>query len=226
MESAVAFFLLLCLIGVVALGALLALRQMQKMFLARRAAFISRYAFAPGTGAKLLARHPHLRTEDLKAVEDALRTFFLCYLRSGFRQIGMPSRVVDDLWHEFILDTKAYSAFCRQAFGRFLHHTPSGGMGRGQEQDAALRRTWRLACRHERISSTRAKQLPSLFSIDKRLAVAGALVYSLHWPVSSEERKQQGCGGGACGGGGLATGSGCSGGCSGGGCGGGCGGGS
>jgi hypothetical protein len=36
----------------------------------------------------------------------------------------MPSRVVDDAWHEFILDSIAYTAFCNAAFGTYLHHTP------------------------------------------------------------------------------------------------------
>lgn len=38
----------------------------------------------------------------------------------------MPSRVVDEAWHELILDTTAYVAFCRTAFGGYLHHFPEG----------------------------------------------------------------------------------------------------
>lgn len=32
---------------------------------------------------------------------------------------------VDDMWHEFILFTKDYAAFCDRYFGTFLHHLPN-----------------------------------------------------------------------------------------------------
>lgn len=41
--------------------------------------------------------------------------------------IGMPSRAVDESWHGLILCTARYSAFCEEAYGRFLHHHPEGG---------------------------------------------------------------------------------------------------
>jgi hypothetical protein len=40
----------------------------------------------------------------------------------------MPSRLVDDAWHEFILDSRAYIDFCDRAFGEYLHHTPEASM--------------------------------------------------------------------------------------------------
>jgi hypothetical protein len=33
----------------------------------------------------------------------------------------------DSLWHDFILDTRAYSKFCAEFPGGFLHHTPRTG---------------------------------------------------------------------------------------------------
>ena len=36
----------------------------------------------------------------------------------------MPSRLVDEAWHEFILDSLSYTRFCEAAFGGYLHHTP------------------------------------------------------------------------------------------------------
>jgi hypothetical protein len=39
----------------------------------------------------------------------------------------MPSRAVDEAWHGLILCTARYSAFCHEAYGRFLHHHPDGG---------------------------------------------------------------------------------------------------
>ncbi len=40
----------------------------------------------------------------------------------------MPSQVVDDAWHEFILFTRAYQQYCNKALGRYLHHTPAEAM--------------------------------------------------------------------------------------------------
>ena len=37
-----------------------------------------------------------------------------------------PSPRVDDAWHEFVLCTREYDAFCREHFGRFVHHDPGG----------------------------------------------------------------------------------------------------
>ena len=41
--------------------------------------------------------------------------------------IGMPSHAVDEAWHGLILCTARYAAFCKQAYGQFLHHHPDGG---------------------------------------------------------------------------------------------------
>lgn len=34
-------------------------------------------------------------------------------------------REIDDMWHEFILFTEDYMAFCHQYFGEYLHHLPN-----------------------------------------------------------------------------------------------------
>jgi len=34
-----------------------------------------------------------------------------------------PCNVVDELWHDHILDTQGYAAFCRK-YGEFVHHQP------------------------------------------------------------------------------------------------------
>ena len=62
-------------------------------------------------------------------VETGLRQWLRCCgaaLRDG-RTIGMPSYAVDEAWHGLILCTVPYERFCRNAYGRFLHHYPEGG---------------------------------------------------------------------------------------------------
>lgn len=69
--------------------------------------------------------------------------------------IGMPSHAVDEAWHGLILCTARYSAFCEQAYGRFLHHHPEGGEPPGfrtafNSSDDQLRRTiiaWSMVAR-------------------------------------------------------------------------------
>ena len=195
----------------------------------RREAFIREYVFARSLFDALLKKHPTLTEKDLFLVARALRSFFLVHLRTQPATIGMPSRVVDDLWHEFILDTQAYHRFCDQAFGAYFHHVPAAKMEPGVSQDTGLRRTWRQACLEENIDPRNATRLPLLFAIDAKLAIVGGSIYSLTPPAAAAQGSScgGGCGGFACSGKGLAGGSDSDGGSGGdgGGDGGGCGGG-
>jgi len=47
----------------------------------------------------------------------------------------VPSVLIDDVWHQHILDTHAYEKDCYRVFGQFLHHFPYFGMR--DEQDRA-----------------------------------------------------------------------------------------
>ena len=192
----------------------------------RREQFIRSHVFSHALLDGLHKTHPAVTEKDEFLIARALRSFFLIHLRTAPASIGMPSRVVDDLWHEFILDTREYSAFCEQAFGAFFHHIPAAKMTPGISRDAGMRRTWRHACLEENINPERPTRLPLLFAIDQKLNIAGGNVYSLEKPMqTSTSSCGSGCGGFACSGGGLAecdAGSGDSGGdgCGGGGCGG------
>jgi len=41
----------------------------------------------------------------------------------------VPTKEIDAVWHQHILDTKAYTEFCKKYFGTYLHHDPSVGIG-------------------------------------------------------------------------------------------------
>jgi len=41
--------------------------------------------------------------------------------------VHVPSRMIDEVWHAHILDTKRYMQDCKAILGRFLHHVPSYG---------------------------------------------------------------------------------------------------
>jgi hypothetical protein len=92
----------------------------------RRRRFIEeRFEFPPALADKLRKHHPRLREDEIGQVLDGLRQWFVAALYANGEMIGMPSRVVDDAWHEFILMTRPYTEFCNQAFGNYLHHTPN-----------------------------------------------------------------------------------------------------
>ena len=180
---------------------------------ARREQAIRAHVFFSAMFDKLREKHSHLTPKGCQLVARALREFFLAHLKSKRGFVGMPSRVVDDLWHEFILHTREYQRFCDKAFGKYFHHVPASAMGKNKYGDEALRLTWRYACREENINPRKPTRLPLLFAIDEKLKIAGGFTYTL-----DQQRKgasgRSGCsgGGGGCGGGSSTSSFACSGG--------------
>ena len=48
------------------------------------------------------------------------------------------NELLDDYWHQHILDTRKYAADCETIFGEFLHHYPYFGLADEQEWQANL----------------------------------------------------------------------------------------
>jgi hypothetical protein len=233
------------LVGLAAFGALVWRVVTRKI---RRRDFIDDYAWPPGLIDRFRKRRPGLPNMEVTRVEAGLRQFFRAYLSGGRAYVAMPSQVVDDLWHEFILYTRAYEEFCDKAFGRFLHHTPALALKPTQrESNAGLRRVWRACCIEQGINPLRPERLPLLFALDGQLRIADGFHYSTDCKAlrdrgvasahcggdfgdSSIDGTTSGLGGGSDGGdggghGGHGDGGSGDGGGDGGGCGGGCGGG-
>src|SRR3954469_761250 len=146
---------------------------------AARAEFIRQYRFPQGLFEKLQKKRPDLTLKDCQLVALGLRRFFLAYLKGNRRAVSMPSQIVDDLWHEFILYTKSYDTFCNRAFGRFMHHTPAAAMGTVHDPDAGVRRCWWHACREESINPRQPTRLPLLFAMDAKLKIEDGFYYAL-----------------------------------------------
>ncbi len=144
----------------------------------RRTEFIRTYSFPQGLLARLAAKYPDLTLKQQQLVARGLRKFFLCNLMAKGEFVSMPSKVVDDLWHEFILFTKHYDAFCKKAFGKFLHHTPAVVLGSQSVANQGLRRTWVLACRDETIHPLTPSRLPLLFALDSKLNIENGFRYA------------------------------------------------
>jgi hypothetical protein len=201
---------------------------------ARKAeAYIASYT-VPAHISSRVRRRDQLDEAGWELVERGLREWFVCCAWRGRTILGMPSRLVDEAWHEFILDSLSYTRFCNVAFGGYLHHTPDEAMS--TPMGNALYQTVRAWDRSEMGSSEESV----LWDLDERLETTEQLgVNGLQlsaarsrstYPLAGGWACAGGVGGGAEGGGGGGEGggggcgaSGCNGGCSGGG--GGCGGG-
>jgi hypothetical protein len=232
---------LLAVATVVLAGVSAALWQQRRS--QRRESFIRDYALPQGLFDNLRKRRPDLQLKDCQLVANALRQFFLAHLKSGRGYVSMPSQLADELWHEFILFTRHYEAFCRGAFGAFLHHTPAVAVGGAPVADTGLHRCWWFACQEDHINPRRPTRLPLLFALDAKLGAADGFHYVLDCTANQvaradaaspvihcgagmaahardrkrgDDRGGSGCGGGSSGSGGN-DGSGCGGG----GCGGG-----
>jgi hypothetical protein len=147
--------------------------------LAQREQFIRNYTLPLGLYQGVRRLRPALTDKDMQLANRALRQFFLAYLKGGFRYVSMPSQLADELWHEFILHTRDYAAFCQKAFGRMLHHTPAAALGANKKHNEGLRRCWWQACKEEQIDPRRPTRLPLLFALDTKIGLAGGLHYQL-----------------------------------------------
>jgi hypothetical protein len=162
--------------GVLGLGGFAAYSGLQ-LRSARREKYIREFVLPHGLFKKLQEKRPGIDHKHHALVARALRQFFLCHLKSDRKFVSMPSQVVDDLWHEFILYTRNYQHFCNKAFGGYMHHTPAVTLGRAQGDDIGLKRTWRYACLEENINPKAPSRLPLLFGIDAKLGIADGFRY-------------------------------------------------
>ena len=53
-----------------------------------------------------------------------LKRYLLLAEQQGDRAVPMFSLRIDEVWHQFILFTAEYTAFCQRYFGHYLHHMP------------------------------------------------------------------------------------------------------
>jgi hypothetical protein len=142
-----------------------------------RERFINRFEYARLLDARLAMKRPELNSRQRQAVFKALAEYFHLCRMARRRMVSMPSQVVDDAWHEFILFTRNYETFCQKALGRFLHHVPAESMSSPVQAQDGIKRAWKLACQREGINPRSPQRLPMLFSIDRDLNIANGFHY-------------------------------------------------
>lgn len=127
----------------------------------------------------------NLSEEQFEHVAHGMKQYFaICAyeIHSGTlknKKILMPSKMVDELWHEFILSTRDYKKFCDTVFaGTFLHHLPAGTAEIGDEKKA-LKHTYRTA---EKVMeyglNWTIMGMITLFAIDAWLKVHNGFIYN------------------------------------------------
>ena len=142
-------------------------------------AYIRNYHFHKSIREKINKTYPHLTDEQTHLVFRALRDYFWMCNKANRKMVAMPSQVVDIAWHEFILFTRSYKAFCRKSLGRFLHHTPTEAMSTPTLAQDGIKRAWRLACAKDEINPAKPLILPLIFAIDSMLNIPDGFKYSL-----------------------------------------------
>jgi len=146
----------------------------------QRIKYIENYFFHKGIRKKVSTKYPHLTDDQLDLVFYALKDYFYFCLLANNKIVAMPSQIVDDVWHEFILSTRFYSKFCTKSLGRFLHHTPTEAMSSPTYAQEGIKRAWRLACAKEGINPKKPITLPLLFAIDSLLNIDNGFIYQLN----------------------------------------------
>jgi hypothetical protein len=163
----------------------------------KRAEYIQTFQWPAGLLQKLETQYPQFSRKESALVGNGLRQFFMAYLKSGRLHVAMPSQVADDLWHEFILYTRAYEEFCAKAFGGFLHHTPAVVLApEAKRSNEGLRRVWWQCCKLENIDTVNPTRLPLLFALDGKLKIPNGYVYA----PDCRDLRRNGDGGSQCGG--------------------------
>ena len=174
----------------------------------RQLKFIQSYKIPKPIINRFREKYPKLSSEEAILVNKALMDYFyLCNMSNG-KMVSMPSRVVDDLWHEFLLFSSSYESFCKKAFGRFLHHIPDEAMPNRNSNNEGMKRAWQLICQKESINPKFPDKMPLLFAIDTILEVENGIKYTLDKPFPGNSASSPannangaGCGGSAgCGG--------------------------
>lgn len=61
---------------------------------------------------------------------------YLCMVYLSRHGANVPTKEIDEFWHQHILATRAYAEDCENVFGEFIHHFPYFGMrGEADKQD-------------------------------------------------------------------------------------------
>jgi hypothetical protein len=199
----------------------------------KRLAFVNGFAFPASAEAVLRRGRPDLDAAARRLAWAGLRHYLLLHADRPGRFLGMPSETVDAAWHAFMLCSAAYEAFCKEAFGRMLHHKPDPDASPVRMDGSTpfkpdVVATWK-ACEVLRSLFHDLPAIPIVFSLDAALGrgwiYTDGGIEALRRDAAEATGSGSSCGGSTCGGAAGGCGDGGGGGGCGSSCGGSCGGG-
>ncbi len=83
-------------------------------------------AFAlPGLLKKLIGQRVVRSDEEGTALFAEVKRYLVLTHANPTRAVPVFSPLIDEVWHQFMLFTTEYAAFCERFFGRFMHHMPT-----------------------------------------------------------------------------------------------------
>lgn len=82
--------------------------------------FVMSFQFDPLVH-RMVDKHGWTEANAKQCFEDLKRYLWLC---ASTGKPLVPSKKIDQMWHDFILFTMDYSEFCEVRLGRFIHHRP------------------------------------------------------------------------------------------------------
>jgi len=141
-------------------------------------AYIDDYTFHKGVISRFKKVQSELSVDEVNTVVLGLKDYFKIHQQAGGRILSMPSQVVDDLWHEFILFTKQYETFCKGAAGFYVHHIPAEAMEDKITASKGIKNTWKYACELENLNPKDPTKLPRLFTLDERYKIPNGFYYT------------------------------------------------
>lgn len=161
--------------------------------LSERLCFIQTVEFPPGALARVALAFPEFGPPELALCERGFRQYAsACALEGAGSGVAMPSKAIDELWHQLMLHSRFYEEFCHKAFGEFLHHEPGPLSSAAQcarpalapcveakrvesSEKQDLARAWRGASEAEGLGD---EGLPLLFQADALLRTPKGFIYS------------------------------------------------
>ncbi len=98
--------------------------------------------------------------------------------------IDLPLVVLDEMWHNFVLFTREYTAFCERYFGYYIHHAPVT-----EAEDLESKQLYQSLEGGERIEARKARLRPQYEAIYDVLGKDTFVKWYLEYPKTLSYRQ-------------------------------------
>ncbi|NKC20961.1 hypothetical protein [Pseudoalteromonas galatheae] len=131
-----------------------------------------------------------LSEKEIQVVVEGLKDYLIFTIISPHK-VAAASKLVDELFHAFILHTHQYASFC-EGVGQFIHHypvrkrevlghqTPLENIEYNEHYQAIIR-TYCLACLASDLDPLTTTQVPYLFQVDSLLPKEHAVLFDIQF---------------------------------------------